>query len=683
MKINSIKMSVIRNIGAGICLGIFAALLPLAAEDGIGVSLPGLVCEAQAAEPTYSAYWFQDTSGNWKIRDGSGKVITNAWVCDDAIPANGKDIWYLLDANGLMVSAGLVQDGTGNYYSLEMNHNGYFGMLRYKSGVYDGINLTLDSSHNGGFARILNQDGLAAMIAKYGVTKVNIDNSNIVYTSSFGGGSSGKTPVVKSSSSSGGHSGGGSSSSSHSGGSSGGSSGNSSSSGGSGSGGSSSGGSSSGGSSSGGSSGGSSSGGSSSSSSSGEDDGEDHSVSYGDNSFLNGNINLMTQEERDQVAAAIEDFKVTYNIDGMSDLDKELMIIWWLASNCLYTGGEPSTATAYGCIINHQAKCAGYADAFLQVAKACGLDARYVFYSNIHAWNLVQLDGEWYHVDVTLEDAARKPWQNWRALDNWFINLTDDEIRVRDGNHSDWYPKEIQADGKTYCGTVVEYYKLTGQLDTQIRGDEWRRFIAKGDYDDYGFYASELTGYDYRFDDGSNYFEGDGIEDALVQYIDKWFGDENNYRYAYLVFPAGTDVSWLDKEWIDNNIGGGFSSSIYISDVNTEDASILVKGISRYEGSPAYVSIAEQKEIYEKALQEAEGVLTTAEDGKILAERKIEERAARYVVIYEGKEELYPESEIYNWNANTIDEIKSTRRQVVVDRKPYLIVEYELTYWQR
>ena len=68
---------------------------------------------------------------------------------------------------------------------------------------------------------------------------------------------------------------------------------------------------------------------------------------------------------------------------------------------------------------------------------------------------------------------------------------------------------------------MIEYYKLTGQLDTRIRGDEWRRFIAKGDYDDYGYYSSDLTGYDYRFDDGSNYFEGDGIEDNLVQYVDK------------------------------------------------------------------------------------------------------------------------------------------------------------------
>ena len=89
----------------------------------------GFAAEAQAAV-TYSQYWFQDEAGNWRLRDASGKAVANAWVCDDAVAANRKNVWYLLDADGLMVSAGLVQDGTGNYYSLEMNHDGYFGMLR-------------------------------------------------------------------------------------------------------------------------------------------------------------------------------------------------------------------------------------------------------------------------------------------------------------------------------------------------------------------------------------------------------------------------------------------------------------------------------------------------------------------------------------------------------------------------
>lgn len=142
----------------------------------------------------FSQYWYQDGSGNWHIKDGNGKVVSNAWLCDDAVPSNGKNIWYLIDANGNMVSAGLVKDGTGNYYSLEMNHDGHFGMLRYESKTYtaDGltVNLSLESSHNGSFAAIKNSEGREALQAKYGVKNINIDNSNILYTSKFGAPSS-------------------------------------------------------------------------------------------------------------------------------------------------------------------------------------------------------------------------------------------------------------------------------------------------------------------------------------------------------------------------------------------------------------------------------------------------------------------------------------------------------------
>lgn len=140
---------------------------------------------AYADTPTFSEYWYQDSQGNWKVRDNNGNTITNAWLCDDAVPSNGQDIWYLIDTNGNMVSAGLVQDQTGNIYSLETSHNGYYGMLRYKSGAYDGVYLDLESSHGGSFANIKNQDGRSGLQAIYGLTQVNIDNSNCVYTSNF------------------------------------------------------------------------------------------------------------------------------------------------------------------------------------------------------------------------------------------------------------------------------------------------------------------------------------------------------------------------------------------------------------------------------------------------------------------------------------------------------------------
>lgn len=138
-----------------------------------------------ANTPTFSEFWFQDSQGNWKVRDNNGNTITNAWLCDDAVSSNGQDVWYLIDATGNMVSTGLVQDQTGNIYSLETSHNGYYGMLRYKSGAYDGVYLDLESSHGGSFAKIKNQEGVTGLQGIYGLTQVNIDNSNCVYTSSF------------------------------------------------------------------------------------------------------------------------------------------------------------------------------------------------------------------------------------------------------------------------------------------------------------------------------------------------------------------------------------------------------------------------------------------------------------------------------------------------------------------
>ncbi len=140
---------------------------------------------AYANTPTFSEYWFQDSQGNWKVRDNNGNTITNAWLCDDAVESNGQNIWYLIDATGNMVSTGLVQDQTGNIYSLETSHNGYYGMLRYKSGAYDGVYLDLEASHGGSFAKIKNQEGVTGLQGIYGLTQVNIDNNNCVYTSSF------------------------------------------------------------------------------------------------------------------------------------------------------------------------------------------------------------------------------------------------------------------------------------------------------------------------------------------------------------------------------------------------------------------------------------------------------------------------------------------------------------------
>ena len=133
---------------------------------------------------TFSKYWYSE-NGVWKIRNSRGETITSAWLCDDAVSSNGRNVWYLLNTDGTMLDKGLVQDNTGHYYSLEMNHNGYYGMLRYKSGTYDGIYIEFSQKHDGSFGAILNVSAIEALRAKYGVTKFGIGNESCVYTGRF------------------------------------------------------------------------------------------------------------------------------------------------------------------------------------------------------------------------------------------------------------------------------------------------------------------------------------------------------------------------------------------------------------------------------------------------------------------------------------------------------------------
>ena len=141
------------------------------------------------SSPTFSQYWYADQYGVWRVRNRSGQVVANAWLCDDAIRQNGQDVWYLLTGDGAMIANGLVQDNTGNFYSIETEHNGYFGMLRTKDGYYNcngqQVYLSFNHQHNGSYGAITNSDGLQRLKSIYGVTYFGIGNENCVYTSRF------------------------------------------------------------------------------------------------------------------------------------------------------------------------------------------------------------------------------------------------------------------------------------------------------------------------------------------------------------------------------------------------------------------------------------------------------------------------------------------------------------------
>lgn len=156
---------------------------------GGGTGSTAKKAEVKSTGAAFSKNWYSDSNGVWRIKNSRGEVVRSAWLCDDAVSSNGRNVWYLMNEDGTMLAAGLVQDNTGHFYSLETTHNGYYGMLRYTDGTYDcnGIKVYIEfsRSHDGSFGAIKNREAIEKLTDIYGVTAYGIGNESCVYTETF------------------------------------------------------------------------------------------------------------------------------------------------------------------------------------------------------------------------------------------------------------------------------------------------------------------------------------------------------------------------------------------------------------------------------------------------------------------------------------------------------------------
>lgn len=92
------------------------------------------------------------------------------------------------------------------------------------------------------------------------------------------------------------------------------------------------------------------------------------------------------------------------------DFEKAQYIHDYIIDNCTYADeGTDEQSNIYGCLVEGTAICGGYARAFDYLAKLSGMQSVVVTGTdkdgNLHAWNQVQIDGEWYNLDATWDDV--------------------------------------------------------------------------------------------------------------------------------------------------------------------------------------------------------------------------------------------------------------------------------------
>lgn len=155
---------------------------------------------------------------------------------------------------------------------------------------------------------------------------------------------------------------------------------------------------------------------------------------------------------------------------------KVFIIHNYIVNNCRYATGNssnPDVHTAYGALVKGSAVCDGYASAAQLLFSLCGIESINISGTSRgegHAWNMVKLDNQYYHIDTTWDDPVSSTGIDYLKYD--YYNLNDSEISSDHSWDTNQYP---QAAGITYT------YEKTAELirnDTNTYNKGYTTFVS-------------------------------------------------------------------------------------------------------------------------------------------------------------------------------------------------------------
>ena len=162
---------------------------------------------------------------------------------------------------------------------------------------------------------------------------------------------------------------------------------------------------------------------------------------YADISF-DGFTYYTTLDQEKYVDTEIKSIVAQIITTQMSDSQKEKAIHDYIVNHTEYDLSLQGY-TAYSALHDGKTVCNGYVQTAYLMFKEAGMESMIVkgtYISNgqatDHEWNLVKINGSWYHLDITLDDAA----SDTSAISYANYNLSDIQIKVNHNFDTTSYP---------------------------------------------------------------------------------------------------------------------------------------------------------------------------------------------------------------------------------------------------
>ena len=135
------------------------------------------------------------------------------------------------------------------------------------------------------------------------------------------------------------------------------------------------------------------------------------------------------QDMKDETLAKAKSLVRDLSLGNLSPFERVQAVNTYLINNCVYPDTEPysrESHSPYGTLIEQSSVCEGYARAAQLIFELCDVPSYYVVGDTPnggHAWNLVQLDGNWYQLDITWNDTSGQHEEYFLVTDD-FMSLS-------------------------------------------------------------------------------------------------------------------------------------------------------------------------------------------------------------------------------------------------------------------
>ncbi|MGN0602046.1 MAG: transglutaminase domain-containing protein [Oscillospiraceae bacterium] len=148
--------------------------------------------------------------------------------------------------------------------------------------------------------------------------------------------------------------------------------------------------------------------------------------------------------------------RIAEKADKLSDFEKLKYFHDQIILKCDYDDSGENPYSAYGCLIDGKAVCEGYSKAMALLCEQSGIPCINVVgtvteengETQSHMWNMVELSGKWYHIDVTWDDPKDVFSSDYIRYD--YFNLDDESISSDHELKTTAYMKYPVADSREY-----------------------------------------------------------------------------------------------------------------------------------------------------------------------------------------------------------------------------------------